>query len=219
MKNPNILIALSIILVLILGVKYSYYEDKAQEEHPSVNEIATVPDNMMRNATHYYRDYGQRLTSIKYIKKAIESMQLVEKDMDSTSNAHIETAIADLEKLVDEFEKKDIDENHMQHAFATALNSLAFAQLRVSEKYMEEGLEDDASAATKYALKHLNSAMYFSEAAELQAEEHIFDMISELKELDDISDEELREKIHLAVLELNEVLDKAELSAEKTEQD
>lgn len=206
MKNPNLLIALTIVFVLILGVKYSYYEEKEEQEHPAVNDIATVPDNMMKNATHYYRDYGQRLTSIEYINKAIEYMHIIEKDMDSSSNIWIEAAINDLELLVKEFERKDIDEIHMEHAFANALNSLAMAQLRVSEKYFEEGEEEDASTATKYALKHLNSAMHFSKAAELKAERHIFDMIDELKKEEDISDEELRAKIHTAIIELDEVL-------------
>lgn len=206
MKNPNIIIALSIVFILILGVKYSYYEDREQEEHPAVNDIAVRPDDMLKNATHYYRDYGQRMTSIQYINKAIKSMELIEKDMDSTSNSIIEVAIADLKSLVEEFEKKEVDENHMEHAFANALNSLAFAQLRLAESYRDQGLDQDAEAASKYALKHLNAAMYFSEAAEIKAEKHIVDMIEELKKEENLSDAEVRQRIHTAIVELDDVL-------------
>ena len=133
MKNANLLIALVIIFVLLLGVKYSYYDRKEQEKHPSVNDIAIRPDDMLRNAMHYYRDYGQHLTAIDYINRAILTMRIIEKDMDSTSNYIIETTITDLESLLVEFKEEHVDEVHMEHAFANAMNSLAI--LRISARF------------------------------------------------------------------------------------
>lgn len=215
MKNPNILIALIIIFFLILGVKYSYYDEKEQEKHPSINEIAIRPDDLLRNAVHYYRDYGQRLTAIDNIERAIKAMSIIEKDMDSTSNYIIENTITDLESLIVEFEEKHVDEIHMEHAFANAMNSLAFAQLRISERYLEQGLKEEASIATKYALKHLLSAVYFSEGAELEAELHIMEMIKELDLEENLNDPEVRKKIHSAVVELDVILANAHVIPEK----
>jgi hypothetical protein len=210
--NPNLFIALVVIFGLILGVKYAYYDDLRQEGHPAVNEIAVKPDDMFRNANHYYRDYHQRLTSIQYINKAIETMEVIEKDMDSISNQLIEEAIADLKNLVTEFEKKEVNEYHMEHAFANALNSLAYAQLRVSEYYLEQGREQDAEAATKYAIKHLHSAMYFSEEAQFRAEQHIVELVEELQKEENLTEEEVRLRIHEAVGQLDEVLANVDLS-------
>ncbi len=219
MKNANLLIALIIIFVLLLGIKSSYYDRQEQEKHPSVNDVAIRPDDMLRNAMHYYRDYGQHLTAIDFINRAISTMRIIEKDMDSTSNHIIETTITDLQSLIVEFEEEHVDEVHMEHAFANAMNSLAFAQLRVSEKYLAQGLDDDAAAATKYAFKHLLTAMYFSEAAELEAERHVMEMIKGLELDDDMGDPAVRQVLHSAVLELDDLLAASQVIPEKIPED
>ncbi|MFT4737148.1 MAG: hypothetical protein ACI8QD_000593 [Cyclobacteriaceae bacterium] len=212
MKNANFLIALVIFFVLILGIKSSYYETIEMEKHPAVNEYAVLPDHMLRNASHYYIDYGQRLTTIDYIHKAIDAMKIIEKDMDDYSNETIEFAIMDLEVLIAEFERKEIDERHMQHAFANALNSLALAQLRASEVYQRDSLKEDAENAAMYALEHISNSMYFSDAGELRAERHIYELIEELKKNEKITAEDKRERLHAAVEELDIMLSGSEYS-------
>ncbi|MDH5609760.1 MAG: hypothetical protein OEY56_09775 [Cyclobacteriaceae bacterium] len=205
MKNYNFLFFLFFMLIILATLRYTYNDKKRKEEHPMINETATQPDHLISNAIHYFREH-QRHTTMEFIEKAILSMKLIEKDADSISNLAIEKAISDLKVVDQEFRDKSIDRDHMQHAFLNALNSLALAQLRVSESYRLNGENENSVYALKYAMNHIQNAMRYANENEMVVEEKLYTAIDTLLENDEMSDNEMIDMLEKIIQELDRVV-------------
>lgn len=145
--------------------------------HPMTNDLAVQPDYMMLIANDYLVAHQQD-ASIEYMEKAIESMRILERDADSESDLVIEAAIRDLRRLETELQTKKSDKNRINHAFLNALNSLALAQLRESEVYLQEKNYSASKIAMEYANEHLQHAIRFSNSQELEKENELQNLIN-----------------------------------------
>lgn len=162
------------VLLLILGTSIilSFPGKDRMLNHPMTNSLAVKPDYMIVEAMQSLSNHQER-NSIKYVEMAIESMRVLEADADDESDRIIEAAIKDLQLLEKELEANQSNPDRISHAFLNALNSLTVAQLRESERYITEKNYAASKTAMKYAVKHLDCAMKFSNAEE-QIKEHQF---------------------------------------------
>lgn len=162
-----------VLIAVIIGFIGIIYWLTVDKEHPSITNVSIKPDELLEYASEDIRKnyYG---TSLVHIQKAINMMRLLEKDADSMSIIAIEKAIVDLEIIEKEIAKKNIDEDQIYQAFVNALNSLAFAELRISEEYTKIGKEKEAGYAMGYAIRHLQTARHFAKGEEKNLEEKVY---------------------------------------------
>lgn len=179
--------------VVVIGSMVIYFklERDRKMENPNLTDLATEPDLLMNTADRTLQDH-KSATAINFLEDAIKMMKLLEKDGDSISTEAIEIAIYDLEVVEGHIKAEDINENLMYEAFADAMNSLAFASLRVSEQFIREGRMEEARITINYAMDHLQNSIRFARgeqkedeikiAAHLQRliDEHLESDISEI---------------------------------------
>lgn len=168
--------------------------------HPMVNDLAVQPDQMLVKAKDYLAD---NQVCVAYVERAIESMRLLEEDADEESNLVIEAAIHDLQLLEKELLSNPADGERIDHAFLNALNSLAIAQIRESEEYLAEKNYAASKAAVKYATKHIECALQFSNANELLKEKEFEAQLTTLAFDHSIPDDQLVAKMEEVVEEMN----------------
>jgi len=168
-ENKGIYYLLFAIVVIGSMVIYFKIERERKLENPNLTDLATEPDLLMNTADRSFQD-RKSLTSIKYLEDAIKMMKLLEKDGDSVSTAAIEVAIYDLEVVEDHIKAEDINIDLMYEAFADAMNSLAFASLRVSEQFIREGKEEEARITISHAMDHLQNSIIFARGQQKEDE-------------------------------------------------
>lgn len=157
--------------VVIIGSLMIYFkiERDYKLENPNLSDLATEPDLLMNTADRTLQDH-KSLTAIKFLEDAIKTMKILEKDGDSISTQAIEIAIYDLEVVENHIKAEDINEDLMYEAFADAMNSLAFASLRVSEQFIREGKNEEARVTINHAMDHLQNSIRFAKGQQKEDE-------------------------------------------------
>ncbi|MEO9871908.1 hypothetical protein [Ekhidna sp.] len=185
--NKGIFYFLFAILVIGSMVIYFKVQRDMKLENPSLTDLATEPDLLMNTADRTLQDH-KSLTAIGFLEDAIKMMKLLEKDGDSISTEAIEVAIGDLEIVEDHIKAEDINDDLMYEAFADAMNSLAFASLRVSEQFIREGKKEEARVTINYAMDHLQNSIKFARGQqkedEIRIASHLQKLIDEHLESD-----------------------------------
>lgn len=171
-------------------------------ENPNLTDLATEPDLLMNTADRTLQDHKSG-TAIKFLEDAIQMMKLLEKDGDSISTQAIEIAILDLEVVESHIKAEDINNDLMYEAFADAMNSLAFASLRISEQFIREGKNEEARVTINHAMDHLQNSIRFARGDqkedEIRIAGHLQDLIDQHLE-NDIS------QIDLVMIEIDSVV-------------
>lgn len=181
MGSKNIYYLLFIAVVITGIMVYLKLDRERKKEHPQINELAVEPDLLINSADRYMHDH-KRLTAIEFLEDAISIMKLLEKDGDSVSFRAIEVAIYDLEVVEEHIKAEDIDDDMMYEAFADAMNSLAYASLRVSEDLIARGETGDADKAFRYAIEHLQNSIKYARGDQKEEEIKIAQRLDEIIE-------------------------------------
>lgn len=157
--------------VVVIGSAVIYFKIQRDKklENPNLTDLATEPDLLMSTADRTLQDHKSK-TAIKFLEDAIKMMKLLEEDGDSISTGAIEVAISDLEIVEGHIKAEDINEDLMYEAFADAMNSLAFASLRVSEQFIREGKKEEARITINYAMDHLQNSIRFAKGQQKEDE-------------------------------------------------
>ncbi len=145
------------------------YREAKEKAHPGTTDISLEADLHLNNSRLYIKENSIE-RSLYHLNSAIHSIELIEEFSDSVSIEELETALADLKKVRSELEKGIIDDKHINHAFIIALNTVATAQLRLSENYLLHGDSEDAGYAIKYANEHIHNALKYANDGEIQDE-------------------------------------------------
>lgn len=169
MKVKNIYYALFLVIVLVSIFAYFKLEREKKKENPTITDLALEPDLLINTADRSLHDH-KKLAAIAFLDDAIEMMKLLEKDGDEVSMQAIEVAIGDLEIVEDHIKAEDINDDLMYEAFADAMNSLAFASLRVSEKLIKEGKMKEADITLEHAMDHLQNSIRFARGEQKEEE-------------------------------------------------
>ncbi len=157
--------------VVVLGSIILYFKIQRDQklENPQLSDLAVEPDLFMSTADRNFQD-NKSSKAIDFLEDAIKTMKLLEKDGDSVSTGAIEIAIRDLEVVEDHIKAEDINEDLMYEAFADAMNSLAFASLRVSEQFIKEGKMEEAKVTINHAMDHLQNSIRFARGKQKEDE-------------------------------------------------
>lgn len=190
--------------VVVIGSMVIYFklERDRKMENPNLTDLATEPDLLMNTADRTLQDH-KSATAINFLEDAIKMMKLLEKDGDSISTEAIEIAIYDLEVVEGHIKAEDINENLMYEAFADAMNSLAFASLRVSEQFIREGRMEEARITINYAMDHLQNSIRFARGEQKEDEIKIAAHLQRL--IDDHLESDISE-IDLVMTEIDSVI-------------
>lgn len=181
MKARNIYYILFLVVILTAIVVYLKITREKNEEHPQITELAVEPDLLINSADRYLHDH-KRLAAIEFLEDAIELMKLLEKDGDDVSMQAIEVAIHDLEAIEQHIKAEDVNDDLMYEAFADAMNSLAFASLRVSEELIKEGKAEEADKTLHYAMEHLQNSIKYARGDQKEEEMKIASHLNEIIE-------------------------------------
>jgi len=160
-----------IFVVTIVGglMLYFKFQRDRKMENPNLTDLAVEPDLLMSTADRNFQD-KKEVKTIEFLEDAIATMKILEKDGDSVSTQAIEVAIHDLQVVEDHIKSDDINEDFMYEAFADAMNSMAFASLRVSEKFIKEGRNKEAKVTIDHAMDHLQNSIRFARGEQKESE-------------------------------------------------
>ncbi len=159
--NKGIYYFLFVAIIITSLVTYFTIQRNIKLKNPQLSDLATDPDLFMSNADRNLQDH-KSLTAIDFLEDAIETMKLLEQNGDTVSIAAIEVAIQDLEIVETHIKAEDINNDLMYKAFADAMNSLAYASLRVSEQFIREGRMEEAKITITHAMDHLQNSIHFA---------------------------------------------------------
>ncbi|XOV93388.1 MAG: hypothetical protein ACFHWX_01505 [Bacteroidota bacterium] len=159
-----------LLLLIFSGVFAAHYYQLAKEkEHPGTTDLSLEADLHLNNSRLYIKERSIE-RSLYHLNSAIHSIELVEEFSDSLSIEELEHAAWDLKKVRTELENGMVNYDHINHAFIIALNTVAAAQLRLSEQYLLHGKNDDAGYAIKYANEHIHNALKYANDGEINDE-------------------------------------------------
>ncbi|MEQ9299203.1 MAG: hypothetical protein RIF33_11585 [Cyclobacteriaceae bacterium] len=152
------LIALIIIGVLMYGVsQLLHYHD---EEGSELSQTE-VPANMLIYAKEDVKK-SYYTTALEHVDNAITNMRQAELTLDDQSDIYIEQSIEDLHQIERELRSGFLFEEDLNASFAKALNTLAYAYLRVSEAALAEDQQAEALQALRIAVNQLDYSMRFA---------------------------------------------------------
>lgn len=190
------------VAVVAFSMIFFSIKRESNKKNPALTEIATEPDILITSADHYLQE-DKRLTAISFLEDAISTMRLLEKNGDSVSNLAIEHAIRDLKVVEDHIKLDDIDNSFMYDAYADAMNSLAYASLRISENLIEQGEEAKAEKTLNYAMIHLQNSIKYAKGGqkedEIKIAQQLKDIITNHRESDVFRIEEVMREIDSVV--------------------
>ncbi len=167
-------------LVIIITIGF-YLVDRLDGEynHPTLNEDARMPDAYLKNV-QFYEESDRHEMSAYNLEKAIASIKKIESDVDTKSSKILGDATNKLEQIRKSILLDSINKNDMKATFELSLNSLAHAELEISEMYAEINQIDKAKIALKYAQLHIKNAMLLhnpyweTDSTRLSIEKNVF---------------------------------------------
>lgn len=129
--------AVGSILYLMFSFAILFVYDRYHHNGLTV-EKAMLPVQHLTNARHAIikENYPQSISSLD---NAIAAMKVIESYADSSAIDHIEVAIRELKNVEVEIKNDSLVILDLNEAYFNALNSIAYANLTISEKNLEEG--------------------------------------------------------------------------------
>ena len=202
-NGKGIFYFLFVAIVIGLMVVYFKIQRNLKMENPNLTDLATEPDLLMNTADRTLKDH-KSFTAIRFLEDAIKMMKLLEKEGDSISTDAIEIAVHDLEIVEEHIKTEDINDDLMYEAFADAMNSLAFASLRISEQFIREGKNEEARVTILHAMDHLQNSIRYARGDQkedgIKIASHLQKLIDNHLEDKDIS------QIDMVMLEIDSVI-------------
>ncbi|WP_258104896.1 hypothetical protein [Marinoscillum sp. MHG1-6] len=173
--------------------------------HSSLSDDNMETDMYLQNARYYIHD-NVFDRSTYHIDQAKKSLRRLEEDIDIESGQEIEDAINSLNKIEREIVENKFEPSDMNKAFAKTLETVALAELRISERYAESANLDIAQVALKYAKLHLRNAMEYEHLPNKTYDLKVYQQIDSLIESPEISPIEISNKLDEMIREMNEII-------------
>ena len=194
------------ILFIVIGcaIMYSVFHFTEQDS-PTLNDHAVIPDIHLQNVKKYANDHDFDRSRM-HLAKAIETMRVIETDVDIHSGEIIEQTIEELERIQPLLKDKTYDTEAVNDAIIHALTALSLAELRVSESYAETNKLHLANIALDYGILHLKHALNFSGGYVHSRELTIYNEMDSLLKLHDDNSVEITLMLDRLVDELDSLL-------------
>ncbi len=203
-QKDQILRALAYILFLIgVLLAFTFLGHFHTSTSPStLNEEAIKPDLLLSNSRQYYSEHS-RSRSLHQLRQAIIAIKKIEQDMDEESKAKVDAAIAELEEIHKEMRHESFDLKHLNQASIRALNALTFAELKVTEHFVESHETDKAMLALKYGMMHIKNALMYAAGNKKDYELKIYEEMDSLLSDGQLNEKEIIQKLELIIEELD----------------
>ena len=172
----------------------------------TLSEKAVGPDLYLKNAKVYVREHAYN-RSLHHLDLAIQSIQAIEQELDENSKKTVDVAINRLKLVYDEILNDSLQENDMNDAFMRALNALSFAEIRVSEHFIESDDLESARIALKYGKVHIKNALNYSNGNARDYELHIYEEIDAVMDDDSLTKQEIITKLEHMLAELDTLVE------------
>jgi hypothetical protein len=202
MKNNLLLYLLTVIVGL--GIIYAIFHF-FQPDSPSLNDHALSPDIHLQNIKKYAKEHEFDRSKM-HLQKAIETMRIIESDVDIHSGEVIEKTIKELESIQPLLNDKSYDTRPINDAIAHALTALSYAEIRVSESYAETNKLQMANIALDYGMLHLKHALNYTGGFVHSRELHIYREMDSLFKLHETNSMAVTMELDHLVKELDSLL-------------
>ncbi len=150
-------------------------------------DSAREADRLMNNSRLYAKEHAYR-RSLSHLDMAVRAIKEIEQKLDKEDHEIIEVALKDLKKVSNEIKMRKPVDSDMHHAFAKALNALTYAELKVTEHFVETDQYHEAKVAMKYGMIHIQNALKFVGSEDKEYEMHIYN------EMDSLMKDESKDK-------------------------
>jgi len=169
MGNVNNAISSLIIVGICLLLLHTY---SILHSNELTIEKAVDPVHHLSNAYHAIvnDDYNR---SVREMDEAIMAMKIIEPYADSIAVDHIEKAILDLTHVELEIKADSLNMQDLNHAFFNALNSIAYANLTISEKNLDNGEHYKAMRLLNASFREMISSIKFADTLQRQQEDKV----------------------------------------------
>lgn len=155
-------------LIIVLAVLVSFFtalyladQHNKRNTHPTLNEFAELPDRHLINSIEYYfRNEKQK--GIESIEKAIETIWVLEKDMEKDALFVAENVASTLEQFHKMLLEGEVERALFLNVFEYSMNNLAYSELLVSKEYAVQSETENAKKALHLAKSHLLNINIFS---------------------------------------------------------
>lgn len=180
MGNNTAIFSLILVAVCITILQlFNMYHEK----HMTI-EKAVDPVNHLSNAYHHIINNNYN-GSVREMDEAITAMEIIEGYSDSTAVQHIEDAIKDLKMVEDEIRADTLSMSDLNRAFFNALNSIAYANLTISEKNLDKGSHYKGMRLLNASFREMITSVKYADDSSKEKEEkvitHVKDILEALK--------------------------------------
>jgi hypothetical protein len=142
--------------------KYSHHELTIERATEPVQHLTDARFSIVNG------DYHRALFELD---EAITEMKIIEQYSDSSTTAHIEQAIRDLEKVENEIRNDSLVIGDLNKAFFNALNSIAYSCMMISENNLDKGEKYKAMRFMNATFAEMIASLKFVNSEELRHKE------------------------------------------------
>lgn len=203
-QNNNNLKAPGHILFLIgtFGVLFGVGMLIEHTQPAGLTDEALEPDILLSNSRTYFEEdaHGR---SVMHLYNAIEAIKKIEQDLEPESKEKVDRAVVQLEQILQDMSGEIFDVKKLNEASVKALNALTYAELKISEHFVESHELGKAKLALKYGMLHVKHALVFAEGAKKEYEISIYTEMDSLIESDELSDKEIIQKLERMIEDLD----------------
>ena len=167
-EHKNIIFNLAFIgLSLLVLQVYSLLHGKELTMAKAVD-----PVHHLSNAYHAIvnDDYNK---SLYEMEEAIMAMKIIERYSNTKAKNHIDDAIRELTHVEREIASDSLNMSDLNHAFFNALNSIAFANLTISEESLDKGEHYKAMRLLNASFREMISSIKFADTLQREQEDKV----------------------------------------------
>lgn len=203
-KTPTTLKAAGYIFFLLFVFAILYLSGRyIHVTKPAVlTEDAVKPDMLLLNSKIYFQEDAHK-RSISHLRNAIDAIRDLEQELDEESKAKVDHSLDQLEAIYEEMSHEEFNIKHLNEASVKALNALTYAELKLTEHYVDSDELDNARVALKHGMLHVKNALKFAEGLKKEYEIHIYHEMDSLIANDQLSDREILRKLERMIEDLD----------------
>ncbi|MFY0606638.1 MAG: hypothetical protein JXR10_07980 [Cyclobacteriaceae bacterium] len=168
----------------------------------TLSEAAVQPDLLLSNSKQYFKEHAKS-RGLFQLEKAIDAIIEIEQDLDDESREKVEEAVSNLRELVEEMKHHNFDIDDLNSAFDRTLNALTYAELKVTEHFLETHQSTKAMLALKYGMVHIKNSLMYSTGKKKEYEINIYDEMDSLLESGQLDNKEIIQKLELMIEDLD----------------
>ncbi|MFY0599796.1 MAG: hypothetical protein JXR03_08985 [Cyclobacteriaceae bacterium] len=172
----------------------------------AISNAAGEADLLIGNSRLYAKEHAYE-RSLHQLELAIETITEIEQELDAESQKTIDRALEELHTVQKEIEEHKLDNTDMNHAFTKTMNALTYAELKITEHFIETDDFHDAHAALKSGMIHIKNALKFADSGHKAYERHIYAEIDSLLQHPELGKKEIVNELEKMLAELDQLVE------------